>query len=673
MKLCKQTNNFECGVCVLKSIYEYLYKKEIEKETIIENYFLSNNGMSIYDFEILGSKININFDSYNVSFEELKKIKYTDYFVTCIKNDNNDEHFIICKKRQNHLVVYDSFLGIKKMSFDEFEKIYNNILIVFEKKNFKNDLNISNDITKIKFFDLPNEYLFMILLIFLDTLTFVFAFIGSGFLKVFINFVSQNFYSNLVFLVIYFALIYILEASINYVQNILKNKKIEELSKRNIIFYMNILSKKSKQFFFNFSKGEIYNHPLCISKVLTFKYVDKPSFFSDLIFLFILIFAIAFISLKFLFFSFIIAIISVSISYFIMKFNEQNFEKNNFYKSECGYHFHNMYTFLENEKNKNKWTEISKNIKYWYWNVCHINIYNNEFHNKANTIKTIAIKIFFVIVVSIGIVEIIKQQSDLKNISQLIFLITLLNLFESASSRIFDFLADIPNLNKSKKSLKKLITSFNKKNENTNGIKIEFIEYISLKNLSFCYENDKNIFYKNNYFFKNKTLIQGSNGTGKTTLMKILANDFVVSNSLEYLINGIDINKCDVSDFESRICYLPSNCTPCEINFSKLLDDNYFLKDKIIEFIKQTKISTKKINEYSSGEIQLCNLVSLIYLKNHLILLDETFSNICQKNLNFFMEHFFPIICRNNFVIAISHSKEIMKYFDNIVEIKCEK
>lgn len=47
MKITYQNNSNDCGVCVLSSIYEFLYKEKITDESILNEFKIGKNGISI--------------------------------------------------------------------------------------------------------------------------------------------------------------------------------------------------------------------------------------------------------------------------------------------------------------------------------------------------------------------------------------------------------------------------------------------------------------------------------------------------------------------------------------------------------------------------------------------------------------------------------------------------
>ncbi|MDE6894375.1 MAG: hypothetical protein K2J02_03315, partial [Malacoplasma sp.] len=261
MKITYQNNSNDCGVCVLSSIYEFLYKEKITDESILNEFKIGKNGISIYDLEILAKDINIDLESYDVDFHQLLSLNYKDYFVTLFKSEVGN-HFVICKMKKTFIEVYDSVKGLIKLNFEEFEKIYNNIFIVFSKSTFKKEINSGVEIVrKIKFFDLPNESLFCSLIVFLDLIILSVSLIGSGLVKLAIGLVGNNTSQNLFFIGLYFIIVFLLEALMHYLVSLVKIKKIDELTKRNIIFYINYLNNKNFLFFSEKNKKELYQYP----------------------------------------------------------------------------------------------------------------------------------------------------------------------------------------------------------------------------------------------------------------------------------------------------------------------------------------------------------------------------------------------------------------------------
>lgn len=669
MRITNQLNSNDCGVCVLHSIYNHLYKKELSENEILKDFKLSRNGMSIFDFEILARDINIETEVYQATFEELKNIYYRDYFVTLFKSEVGD-HFVICKFKRCYVEVFDSIKGQIKLEYSEFEKIYNNVFIVFYKSPIQKNIEENTSIKNIKFFEMHNETLFCLLIIFIDLSILFTSLLASSVVKIAINFVGDNIPQNLFFIGLYFIFMFLFQSLLEYLLSLVKTRKLDLLGKKNFIFYMNYLQNKNSLFFRESKRKELYQYPSAISKVLSTKYIGKPQIIADLIFFVCLMFMMGYLSFYYMVFAIAYSCISIVLSYLLKRYNEKNYENNNLIKNESDYYFQIYYDFLYKEKNVYKLNFLNEKSKtlFWLFSKQNIDYSIYVFHN--NFLNYFLKKIVFVLFIILSAFWIINDSNQNLDISKMIFAISVLNLFDNTSNSIFTFISDFANYKKSKDLLNNFLTLENKNFNNKQNVDIKKIKTIEIANLNFAYDKEKIIFNEFKMNLKNQTIIYGKNGIGKSTLLKLLSLNLSPDYGSEILINDVNLNDLDLKKLEEKICYIPPDATPMEIDYSGILHLNPLLTQEISNFLRITQLSTKHINEMSKGEAQLSNLLSLLKLENNLILLDECFSNISDSNIELFMDYFFQKICDSNFVICVSHSKKIKKYFEYEREIK---
>ena len=92
-------------------------------------------------------------------------------------------------------------------------------------------------------------------------------------------------------------------------------------------------------------------------------------------------------------------------------------------------------------------------------------------------------------------------------------------------------------------------------NDSEEKIKINHIDNIELRNVSYRYKNRKNYSLKNISLSLNSGQINalvGENGSGKTTLIKILTGLYMDYEGT-ILVNGIDLKKLDIKDYQSKM------------------------------------------------------------------------------------------------------------------------
>lgn len=136
INITQQTNKYECGVCVLTSLYNYYYhSKQISKQQILDKASINENGLTIFDFEILANKFNLETDSYEINWTEFENLKVYYPFVCLIKSKFENNHYVIVVKNKKHIFVYDScYFKPKKYSYANFRRVFCNVLIFIKKQ-----------------------------------------------------------------------------------------------------------------------------------------------------------------------------------------------------------------------------------------------------------------------------------------------------------------------------------------------------------------------------------------------------------------------------------------------------------------------------------------------------------------------------------------------------------
>lgn len=260
---------------------------------------------------------------------------------------------------------------------------------------------------------------------------------------------------------------------------------------------------------------------------------------------------------------------------------------------------------------------------------------------------------------SVGSFIAILQLSDLlvypiNNISS--YLITLFSM-KKVKKDLFEFLSD------------------NEFEEN----KLEKVESIEFKNVSFSYDENKNIISDfSNIFEKNKKyLIKGENGAGKSTILKLLFGDF------DEYFGEININGKNIKDFpkmSNNIVYVEQNSYLFNENivsnialFKNIEDDRiYDILSKVNLDKKLIENRNEDLNELnlsiSGGEKQKIIIARALLRNSNFLVFDEAMSNV-DKNSISIIENM--ILSDENLgFINISHnySEENLKKYDFILD-----
>ena len=223
-------------------------------------------------------------------------------------------------------------------------------------------------------------------------------------------------------------------------------------------------------------------------------------------------------------------------------------------------------------------------------------------------------------------------------------------------------------------SIKKITNTFNFKN-------------IEIKNLSYDFSG-KIIFDNASFKIKNNLVygVTGDSGSGKTTLFNILIG------FLQPLQGQILIDKKKLSsikqDWQNSLCYIPQDLYLFEDTIEKniTLSNDKTNVNRLKRSIKISKLNSliskysKKIKhkiknsgkDLSGGQRQRIGIARSLYVNRNIVFLDET-TNALDSKIEHEILHGLKNEFKNKTVFIISHSKDLHKYVDRIINIKDNK
>ncbi|NQZ66412.1 MAG: ABC transporter ATP-binding protein [Mycoplasmatales bacterium] len=215
------------------------------------------------------------------------------------------------------------------------------------------------------------------------------------------------------------------------------------------------------------------------------------------------------------------------------------------------------------------------------------------------------------------------------------------NFVEELFSAIYNF-----------SSTKKLKQSFFSEINSEKNISLEKVFPIKTKNISF--KDKENLFkYKDIKILENdKVFLKGSNGSGKSLLLKILLDR--INFEGEVFFDGKKINSRTISNF-SYYLSTKAMILDSSIKHNILLKDGEIEKkfiDKYSFIFNNFPDLNKNAEELSHGQKQMICLLRVLYRNPQLIIIDEGLSGVDKNNL-FAIEN---LLSQNSMaVIYVSH------------------
>lgn len=210
------------------------------------------------------------------------------------------------------------------------------------------------------------------------------------------------------------------------------------------------------------------------------------------------------------------------------------------------------------------------------------------------------------------------------------------------------------------------------------------IESIKYENISFKYLKQQSLLFdKFNCLFKRsdkKVIIVGENGTGKSTLLKLLFNMCEILQG-SILINGIDIKDISEKSFRDNISFV----SQIPLVIGGTIKENLHLKEekdmeKALEILnifgispewvfekENVKISDKR-NNFSGGELQKIAIARVILESKDVIIMDEPTSSLDEATVNNLLK-FIDDYLDGKLVIIVTHDKRVIDWGNCIIEL----
>ncbi len=664
-KLIKQEGFKDCGPTCLQMIIKH-YKGNIDINELREMCKTNKDGTTAY--HLIEAAKKCGFESYGCRIK-LININKDNIILPCIAHvilDNSYKHYVIIKKinfKRKIITIYDPLGKINKKTFIEFEKIFNNVIIIlYPIKPIKNIP--TNSIKKFINTIINTSTKQITQVIIISIFITLFSIITSFYLQYMIDNIMFS-KQKIILIFILFLIIYLLKIISDFLRNkilILINKKIDF----NLTFnsFKQIINLPYR-YYKNNTTGEIISKindleavRQVIAKAALSLFVDFPLTILSLIIMYILNDTLFFISLIILSLYLLIIII------FRNKFNDL-LDETTLNKSSVTSYMVESINCYETLKGCNIESKIINNFENKYATYSNKIEELDNCYNYQYFLKELINNLGFVIIIFIGVFLVMD---DIMTLGSLLSFNSLLIYFLSPIRNIIDLDNE---LRQSQISIKKILHLYYKKDERQ--IK-QIIGDIEFKNLSYSFDNVTDVLSNINLTIKNKSkiMVLGSSGSGKSTLFKILKQNYDITRDKVY-IAGVDINDYKLNN----IVYVSQN----EMLFTDTIENNIgndiYKVAKIClvdEIVKNSQLGYKTLIEengfnLSGGEKQRIILSRALARPFDILIIDEGLSQV-DTNMERIIIKNILLEYQNKTIIFISHRLDNMDLFDKIIKIE---
>ncbi|WP_337904719.1 Mbov_0121 family peptidase domain-containing ABC transporter [Mesomycoplasma ovipneumoniae] len=661
MKVFLQKDLKDCGLAVLQSIYHFFYDKKISINSLKTKAFYSNDGINIANLERLAKEFGIILESYGGPYENLKTLEIVKPTIILIKTGDLNHYVLLTKVKKSKFEIIDPLKGKVKIKNETMAKIFQNVVIFAQKDpEYKR--------SKIKDKSWNNWWFFLEsksnwYLIFLFFITAVSNFLSSLFMKTIIDKVLPQQDIGLVIKVsLFFAWIVIWRILQDIIKKIYIHKIELKIEKDIFDRFFNAL-KTGK----NFQLLKLDNHDYIRRINLIPSFAAFSASFYYHIFNEVIAFLISFFILLWIDIKILGLIIGIGIIYlFISIIVRKSISKNHQFLMEDQLNSltstNDMIFSLENLKRDDVYKNLKHQFdeKYYRYKKTEFNIWKKESYLSSfnNFLFSIA-PILIVVISSFWIFD--KKLS----IGELLLFLSFFSFFINPLSSFVNIVTNLPIFLKEFELLNFVLNI----EKETTGKYHQKISDIKLKDLSVSYYKNKTLFYIEKMQIKENLHIIGKNGSGKSTFLRLLNQEIIYNG--DFLINNLDLKYYDQNELRKRICYIKSqNYFPNISVLSFITNENpekiqnlinNFQRFDIQEMLYEWQISldSKFVNNgsnFSSGQKQIIAILQLLTKDFDLILLDEAFENIDEKNFEF-LKKVISNYQKNAMFIEISHSK----------------
>ena len=676
MKIIRQRDFKDCGVCSLASIIEY-YGGYVSLEKLRLDTKATNEGTTALN--IIEASKKYGFDAMGIKVANLTSDKVSLPAIAHMQGKNGLNHYVVIYKITNDKVILmDPAKGKVVKSKDDFYEEWSHILLIFHPQRKITVFQKENTLIGIFLKIIMQEQKLFILIIITSIFLIVFTIIGSYYFQVMIDAINLNY--PLIYLkifVVVFGLLVILKLVFGYLRRYFENylnKNIDCLLNSN---FLNHIFNLPLEVITSRTSGEIITR---VSELANIK-----NLFTEIFITCLLDFALMLTSLPLLYSIsnklFLALFLSLLLYLVVGIITSKIIYQKAYQNIELEAEFNNILLenvqMLSSIKNLNVTDNRLSKLETSLSALLYDNFKLGKFWTNENFGKNAIYELGFFIINTWGFYLIFKGKLE---ITALVTFNTLLGLFLDPIKNCID---SLPKYNFVKATFSK-INDFLSLNKETLGQKEKLSNNkIIIKNLSFSYDSLKSTFNHFNLFIKPGEFVslKGRSGSGKSTLCKIL-DKYITNYKGEIIIGNRNIKDLSIATIRENITYVGQN----EALISGSIKENILLDREIdskrftqicnicgieqIVFKKALRYETSINNDstnISGGEAQRIILARAILNDFEILILDEALSEVdyqTERKIIKNLKHYFP----SKTIIYITH-KNHDQLFDRVIEL----
>lgn len=654
----KQEEFKDCGVSCLLMIIMY-YGGYINLEKLRDLTKTNRDGTTAYD--IVTTAKNIGFNSYGIKHDLESDSKLILPIIAHVIIDKSLYHFVVIYEidyKKRYLVIADPALKIKKVSFEEFEKIYTkNFISMYPIKPIIKEKRI-NTLSFLKGV-LKNNVCEMVYILSFTIITLFFTFMNLLIIKILLSHNKKN-------LLIFLFITIILKNIFGYI----RDKKIINFNyKINLDLtndtFLNILLLPYK-YYRNRNTGEIVSRINDIENINSF-IIIVISYITDIIIILVSIILLFLINKKITVILFLISLIYLILYNFLYKKIESILNIVKMKKASLNTFEVEHIQGFESIKGLNLEQKIYKNFlnknKDYLFNLKTLDMLKT----KVNYLKTVFYDLSILVILMMGIYLTLNKTIDM---TDLLLIYSIHLYFIQVLENLLDYKLVMSEI---KISIKRILELKN------NGIKQKkkLVGNIEFRNVNYEYNDLKILNNVNlNINMKDKIMMIGKSGSGKSTILKLL-NQYYKTSGIY-----IDENKLNNVNLKNQISYISQN----EYLFTDTIYNNISFEekniDKIIEICELESVINKSelglnmlIEEngfnLSGGEKQRIVLARALCREFNYLFIDEGLSEVDINMERRIIKKLLKIY-KDKTIIIVSHRLDNIDLFDKVIKVDKE-